>query len=493
MTPWTKQANGIFIWVILFQILLTCGIVMWTDSNLLIGIAGGLFISAGGLTAIFAAPSHSATPHIVAISTMLNTALHIHLGYGLTELHFELFALLAIVAMYQRWAVILSALLVALVHHVAFFLMQSSGTNTFIFENGHLTFGILAIHAFFAISEATILMLTAQSRLKSSERGLYLEKTIRNMTAKPGYIDLTVVEKSSCDNDFYQLVEQIKGLLHSVNGAVVDVTQQTSSLVGNMQTIERGLNENGMRLSTIAAATEETAATNQELSSQAASVGEASEHCRGETELVSERVDDSVERTKSLAMQMQTAKDTIDALSEMCLSIEKEMEIIKGIADQTNLLALNAAIESARAGEHGRGFAVVADEVRQLSIRSGENAEKINDVTRVLIEKSQNAVLTMNECLSGMETNCTESEALRENIRNIIEQIKRVDDGVSAVTQATEEQAHASQDISASTQEIHSSMDEQRHESEMALGATSKLTSASEALSQQIMRFTVNQ
>jgi len=194
-----------------------------------------------------------------------------------------------------------------------------------------------------------------------------------------------------------------------------------------------------------------------------------------------------------LAMQMQTAKDTIDALSEMCLSIEKEMEIIKGIADQTNLLALNAAIESARAGEHGRGFAVVADEVRQLSIRSGENAEKINDVTRVLIEKSQNAVLTMNECLSGMETNCTESEALRENIRNIIEQIKRVDDGVSAVTQATEEQAHASQDISASTQEIHSSMDEQRHESEMALGATSKLTSASEALSQQIMRFTVNQ
>ena len=101
MTPWTKQANGIFIWVILFQILLTCGIVMWTDSNLLIGIAGGLFISAGGLAAIFAAPSHSATPHIVAISTMLNTALHIHLGYGLTELHFELFALLAIVAMYR--------------------------------------------------------------------------------------------------------------------------------------------------------------------------------------------------------------------------------------------------------------------------------------------------------------------------------------------------------------------------------------------------------
>ncbi len=56
------------------------------------------------------------------------------------------------------------------------------------------------------------------------------------------------------------------------------------------------------------------------------------------------------------------------------------------IADQTNLLALNAAIEAARAGDAGKGFAVVAEEIRKLAISSNEAANRIQQVTDIVVE-----------------------------------------------------------------------------------------------------------
>jgi methyl-accepting chemotaxis protein len=105
-----------------------------------------------------------------------------------------------------------------------------------------------------------------------------------------------------------------------------------------------------------------------------------------QTDVTAERgaavVQDTVQTMQNIALQMQSATGSIEALGKQSLLISAIVQTIGGIAAQTNLLALNAAIEAARAGEQGRGFAVVADEVRQLASRTSSATEEIVSVVQ---------------------------------------------------------------------------------------------------------------
>ncbi|KAE9655040.1 PAS domain S-box protein [Pseudomonas sp. PB105] len=105
-----------------------------------------------------------------------------------------------------------------------------------------------------------------------------------------------------------------------------------------------------------------------------------------QTDVTAERgaavVQDTVQTMQNIALQMQSATGSIEALGKQSLLISAIVQTIGGIAAQTNLLALNAAIEAARAGEQGRGFAVVADEVRQLASRTSTATEEIVSVVQ---------------------------------------------------------------------------------------------------------------
>lgn len=178
-------------------------------------------------------------------------------------------------------------------------------------------------------------------------------------------------------------------------------------------------------------------------------------------------------------------KESMDALNEIFVlmsnisksaaSIGEASSLITDIASQTNLLSLNASIEAARAGEAGRGFAVVADEIRQLAEQSASSAETIqrmlDELLRVtaMADKQEELV---HKCVDQQN----ESVAITRDkfndivtaIRSINEEIKNItrvntevtndfvsiNDLVSSLSAASEENAASSQEIAATTEDV---------------------------------------
>jgi hypothetical protein len=131
----------------------------------------------------------------------------------------------------------------------------------------------------------------------------------------------------------------------------------------------------------------------------------------------------AVQQTAASAASINTSEQKMNQHIEEISSSAKEiftiLESIKSIADQTKMLGLNAAIEAARAGDAGKGFGVVAEEIRKLSESSKQTAEGIGKLTRAIEGK-----------------------------------ISIANESSHATMQASEEQAAASQEISASIEEL---------------------------------------
>lgn len=232
-------------------------------------------------------------------------------------------------------------------------------------------------------------------------------------------LDLSVTADDSKKDEVGNMARAFNQLLDRVGSALAQVSTASHAVSSASAQIAAGNEDLSSRTEQQAASLEQTAASMAELSE---TVRQTADNTRQANRLAGNATELSDASSVSLGNMLST-------MAEIRSSSKKITEIvtlIEGIAFQTNILALNAAVEAARAGEHGKGFAVVAGEVRNLSQRSTQAAREIKQ----LIDTSYSLV----------ESGAVQAEAVEENMTGLKTAFRQVNDLVSEIAAAAEEQ-----------------------------------------------------
>lgn len=193
---------------------------------------------------------------------------------------------------------------------------------------------------------------------------------------------------------------QAKGKqLYDTSENLADMTSKTRE---NMEQMDEAVADIAEGATSQAHETESASANVLEIGTQILNTNEATESLMETSELMrrsSMEVSEVVKQLMSIGQKTSEAVDEIyeqtNMTNQSASKIKDATDLITSIAEETSLLSLNASIEAARAGEQGKGFAVVAAQIQQLAEQSNDSAKRIEDIIKILVKDSENAVKTM--------------------------------------------------------------------------------------------------
>jgi len=208
------------------------------------------------------------------------------------------------------------------------------------------------------------------------------------------------------------------------------------------------------RVHQIATAMEEMSMTVNEVARNTSNASESAAKVAANAHTGQSIVNQAVLEMKKVAEIVRNSAVIVGNLGTKSEMIGEFVNVINDITDQTNLLALNAAIEAARAGDQGRGFAVVADEVRRLADRTVESTNKIRVMVNEIQKETLLAVETIENSKKEAEISENLSHQVEKSLNEIVYSIEQINDVISQIATASEEQAATATVIAGNLEEI---------------------------------------
>lgn len=298
----------------------------------------------------------------------------------------------------------------------------------------------------------------------------------------------------------------IRLTMKSIDKVIASLRDNSSQLSSAAVQISSGSNELAQAAQEQAASLEQTASAMVEIKSMV----ERNTESANDSSVASQEGRNLAHRGKERMREMQTSMREIleasesivngtvknnqkfDEIVQVINEIAAKTVVINDIVFQTKLLSFNASVEAARAGEAGKGFAVVAAEVGALAQKSGvaskeievlleesknkvqtivkESQSEISSIVNVAKEKIEHGSMITAECERALNEIVESTETVSNKVHAIakasIEQSRGIEevnialtqlDQVTQVnTQASEESASASEQLSMQASELHS-------------------------------------
>jgi methyl-accepting chemotaxis protein len=324
--------------------------------------------------------------------------------------------------------------------------------------------------------------------------------------------DLTAQLEASREDEIGLLSKSLNRMVESFRGIVGDLMEDSSSLssaAAELSVVSVQLTENShdmaAKTNSAAAATEEMSTSmanvstaSQESSSNASMVAAATEELTASVGEIAHNANKARTAASEAVSSVNSASGHMNELGAAAHGITKVIEVIVEIAEQTKLLALNATIEAARAGEAGKGFAVVASEVKELAKQTNDATEEIRSQIELMQRTTERSIQEISgidqvirlvdETISSIATAVEEQSITTKEIAASIGQSTQVLQGISAnVTQASQVAEAVSKDVSV----IHNASEGVKAASSQVNASAKELETMGLKLQDIIKRFSI--
>jgi methyl-accepting chemotaxis protein len=297
-------------------------------------------------------------------------------------------------------------------------------------------------------------------------------KSIKILTEKInafGKGDLTVDFNIKSNDEIGLISHSLKEMSENISNLIKDLKDFSQTLSGESNSLAAASEESSASIEEISsyinlvhnnsedtsASVEEVNSSIEEISSSAQSLSKSVKEFSGNTNETAKASEDGFNSIKSITKTVQEAKkqslstkQDVIKLTEKAQNVQEIVTAINSITEQTNLLALNAAIEAARAGTAGKGFAVVADEIRKLAEDSKNATNEISEILKEIKNMTINVNNSTEKTDNVIDNIKNESEKALSQFNLIFEKIKLFNSSIEKISTTSSEQSSGTEEIS---------------------------------------------